>query len=112
MARLSPVILTTWALLLVPWLCVGGLLHHPCEADDGAACAPHESDCDEDPCARLVLVRSEPRESGHPAAAPMAAPGPVQPKLTPSDPLAACRMPANALPETIPIRSGELPLLL
>ena len=39
--------------VVVPVLCVGGLLQHACECANETACS-HESNCDGDPCSRYT----------------------------------------------------------
>jgi hypothetical protein len=59
--------LTVWSLAIMPSLCIGGLIAHPC----GARCTPshssdveqkgscdHEANCEADPCS-IASVRSD-----------------------------------------------------
>jgi hypothetical protein len=55
---LSALFLVAWALVVVPALCVAGVLAHGCACEDEVACA-HETDCDVDPCSELVARTDE-----------------------------------------------------
>ena len=63
-----------WTLSVLPPLCTSGLLVHPCDCDSPSGCS-HETECLDDPCCAVVIVRleSSPRASGLPdlTAAPL-----------------------------------------
>lgn len=46
-----------WTLLLLPALCSGGWLLHPCDCDSTTGCE-HEADCASDPC-EIGVARSD-----------------------------------------------------
>lgn len=59
MPRGSAILFSIWALVLLPALCMGGLIGHACDcASDGHSqladsdCG-HEEACDDDPCGQL-----------------------------------------------------------
>ncbi len=45
-----------WSFVAMPVLCEGGLLLHACSQHDSEGCG-HESDCQDDPCAKFVADR-------------------------------------------------------
>lgn len=49
MTRNSVVLVLAWTLLLLPVLCTGGWLLHPCDCGSTIGCE-HESSCNSDPC--------------------------------------------------------------
>ncbi len=74
MMRLATSLLTISILLLLPALCAGGMLAHPCggDASSGGECGHdcghdsgcrHGGDCADDPCGGLI-ARPEWREGG------------------------------------------------
>ena len=48
----------TWAMLLVPVLCLGEVVSHACECTPVATCS-HESGCTSDPCAQAAVQRED-----------------------------------------------------
>jgi len=67
--RIACILLTLWALFVMPSLCLAGILQHPCESeasshhdhsspDDHDSGCGHEDDCSDDPCSRMT-VRAE-----------------------------------------------------
>ena len=66
MARLFTSLFLVWALLLVPALCVGGLIEHPCgcggesdiECQDEDTCQDEDS-CTGDPCDTIVRTNDQ-----------------------------------------------------
>ena len=57
MARNSVILILAWTVLLLPGLCSGGWLLHPCECGSTIAC-DHESDCASDPC-EIGIARTD-----------------------------------------------------
>lgn len=57
MARSSLILVLAWTLLLLPALCTGGWLLHPCDCGSTISCQ-HESDCGSDPC-EIGMTRAE-----------------------------------------------------
>ncbi len=57
MSRSLLILTLAWALLLLPVLCAGGLLVHPCDCGTTIGCE-HETDCDSDPC-EIELARTD-----------------------------------------------------
>lgn len=55
-----------WAVLLVPVLCVGGVLVHECSACPSVEACSHESGCEDDPCkpvpARRIAAAHAPND--------------------------------------------------
>ena len=49
MARVTLILILAWTLLLLPALCTGGWLLHPCDCGSNIGCE-HEDDCSSDPC--------------------------------------------------------------
>ncbi|MEQ8762536.1 MAG: hypothetical protein RL885_01325 [Planctomycetota bacterium] len=53
----------TWvlalALLLLPALCLGGLLEHACECDRDVTPCQHEASCLDDPCASIPAPKEK-----------------------------------------------------
>lgn len=71
MARDVATLALAIVLLLLPALCSGGWLYHPCECGPDVACE-HESACDSDPC-QTGIARPEsdvPSNDGSAAALP------------------------------------------
>lgn len=54
MPRRLLVLTLAGVVLLLPALCTGGWLLHPCDCGTGASCE-HEIDCEDDPCETGVL---------------------------------------------------------
>jgi len=57
MPRFTLSLILAWTLLLLPALCMGGWLLHPCDCESSIGCQ-HESDCASDPC-EVGLARSD-----------------------------------------------------
>lgn len=57
MPRLTLILILAWTLLLLPALCTGGWLLHPCDCGSTIGCE-HEADCASDPC-EIGLARSD-----------------------------------------------------
>ena len=49
----------------MPWLCVAGVLHHPCDHEQESE-GGHESDCPTDPCASATATPVSERAFNHP----------------------------------------------
>lgn len=66
MIRTFFVILTLWALLASPGLCLAGLIEHICAdaPEDEVACG-HEEACSEDPCLDALVRPENERGSGN-----------------------------------------------
>ena len=60
MARLFTSLFLVWALLLVPALCVGGLIEHPCDCggESDIECQDEDS-CTGDPCETIVRTNDQ-----------------------------------------------------
>ena len=63
MARFTLILTLAWTLLLLPALCTGGWLLHPCDCGSAIGCE-HETDCDSDPC-EIGLARSDSWSQNH-----------------------------------------------
>lgn len=63
MARLTVILMLAWTLLLLPALCTGGWLLHPCDCGSTIGCE-HEEDCPSDPC-ETGLARPDSRSQGY-----------------------------------------------
>lgn len=50
--------LTFWSLIVLPALCMGGMLVHDCECTIQSECG-HEADCADDPCSDLSVTSRE-----------------------------------------------------
>lgn len=57
MPRIAITLSFAWALLLLPALCMGGWLIHPCDCGTTVGCE-HEADCASDPC-EIGMARSD-----------------------------------------------------
>lgn len=57
MRRLTVTLIMAWTLLLLPALCTGGWLLHPCDCGSSLGCE-HESECASDPC-EIGVARSD-----------------------------------------------------
>lgn len=53
MLRTSIIAVACWTLLLVPVLCMGGVLIHACACTSEESCT-HEDHCESDPCADSI----------------------------------------------------------
>lgn len=58
--RLLAISVAVWALVMLPALCMGGVIGHSCDCASEELCR-HEIDCDDDPCGQLS---SAPRQRG------------------------------------------------
>lgn len=63
----SAILLVCWSLVVMPGLCSGGLLLHPCECghseESGEDECGHEAECASDPCG-VVIARNGSQEDG------------------------------------------------
>ncbi|MFQ5502968.1 MAG: hypothetical protein ACE5EQ_11825 [Phycisphaerae bacterium] len=53
MKRIGIILITVWALLLMPALCTAGVILHACACGAETGCS-HEDGCSDDPCGTLV----------------------------------------------------------
>lgn len=63
MSRLILIVILAWTLLLLPALCTGGWLLHPCDCGSTIGCE-HEADCDSDPC-QIEMARADSWAQGY-----------------------------------------------
>lgn len=57
--RAAIIVASLWAFLVVPHLCTTGVLSHACAKHTSDDCS-HESDCNDDPCAKFVSAGATP----------------------------------------------------
>jgi hypothetical protein len=111
MSRSSLTLLLAVALLLLPGLCSGGVLLHPCECGETVACE-HEAACESDPC-EIGMLRVDSAAQGLEQECPAAALLPMAVAARASDP--SSRGASSTLPPTgigRPFPPSDLPLLI
>jgi hypothetical protein len=115
MARITLILILAWTLLLLPALCTGGWLLHPCDCGSTIGCE-HEADCSSDPC-EIGMARPDSSSQSHGESdAQMASTPAVLDELSNSpDPGYRGRRP-NTSPLTpqkaLPFPPTDLPLLI
>jgi len=61
-SRLLAPPLTVWSLVMLPTLCIGGIIGHQCDCTSESLCE-HEAECKDDPCGDLSVTVKQREET-------------------------------------------------